>query len=33
MGNYILGLITGIFVGALIDMVVNYILHKHESER
>ena len=32
MGEYILGLITGMFVTAVVDIVVNYILHKSESK-
>lgn len=32
MGEYILGLITGMFVTAVVDIVINYILHKAETE-
>ena len=32
MGEYILGLITGMFVTAVVDIVINYILHKAKSE-
>ena len=32
MGEYILGLITGMFLTAVIDIVVNYIIYKHKDD-
>lgn len=32
MGEYILGLITGTYIGASIAMVVDYLLHKEDKE-